>query len=151
MSRPRSAAGLVLSVDQVERLMAHAQAELPNEACALLGGDRLTGIATSVHLTRNLLASQLRFEVDPRDLVRTVMALDAADVALLAVFHSHTRSPAVPSPADVRESHYHAFHLIASLADVERPLRAWQIEEGVAREVSLTVDPGPAVSPARVG
>jgi len=130
--------------------MAHARAEMPREACALLGGDRSTGVATSVHLTRNALASPLRFEVDPQDLVRAVLAVDAAGASVLAIFHSHTRSPAVPSPADIRGAHYSAFHLIASMSDPGQPLRAWQIDGGIAREIRLTISGG-ALSPMRVG
>lgn len=130
--------------------MAHARAEMPLEACALLGGNPATGVATSVHLTRNALASPLRFEVDPQDLVREMMAIDAAGATLIAIFHSHTRSPAVPSPADIRESRYSAFHLIASRFDPGQPLRAWQIDGGIAREISLTISEG-ALSPMRAG
>jgi proteasome lid subunit RPN8/RPN11 len=151
MIRPRSDGGLILGADHVERLMAHAQAELPHEACALLGGRRSTGVATSVHLTRNALASPLRFEVDPGDLVRTMLTLDEAGLDLLAIFHSHTRSAAVPSPADIRENHYRALHLIASLSDRERPLRAWQIDRSTSSEIPLTINGGRVLSPARGG
>lgn len=150
MTRSCSGPGMVLDVDLAQRLMAHARAELPQEACALVGGDPPTGIATSVHLTRNALASPLRFEVDPRDLVETVLALDAAGVELLAVFHSHTRSPAIPSIADIRETHYRAFHLIASLSDRQRPLRAWRIDGSIATEAPLAIRERP-LSPGPVG
>ena len=145
-----SARGLILSDDLAARLMAHARAELPSEACALLGGDLATGVATSVHLTRNALASPLRFEVDPRDLVRAMLGLEAAGEGLLAIFHSHTGSPAVPSPADIREARYPVLHLVASLSDEERPLRAWRVDEVIAHEVPLTIS-GTALSPTRGG
>lgn len=149
MTRPGPDPGLLLGADLAQQLLAHARAELPHEACALVGGDRHTGVATSVHLTRNALASPLRFEVDPRDLVRTVLALEAVGADLLAIFHSHTRSAAVPSPADLREDHYRAIHLIASLSNGERPFRAWRIDGGSVSEIPLTIGEGQAVSPVR--
>lgn len=150
MTVPGSASRLILSNDHSERLIAHAQASLPSEACALLGGDRATGVVTSVHLTRNALASPLRFEVDPRDLVRTMTELEAAGEDLLAIFHSHTGSPAVLSPADIREARYAALHLVASLSDEAQPLRAWQVDGHLAHEVPLTIG-GPVLSPTRGG
>ena len=40
----------------------------------------------------------------------------------MAIFHSHTRSPAVPSPTDLRTAMYpDAFYLLATLADPDAP------------------------------
>ena len=125
-------------------LLAHARAELPNEACGLLSGSAQDGMATSFHPARNIEASPLRYSVHPDDLMRITFAIEDAGEGLVAIFHSHTRSPAVPSPTDLRAAMYpDAVYLLASLADpVAQPqqaLRAWRIRFGEAREVRLTL------------
>jgi proteasome lid subunit RPN8/RPN11 len=81
--------------------------------------------------------------VDPEDLVRIVLAIEAAGEDLTAIFHSHTRTPAVPSATDLRSAEYPVFHLLASLVDEhavpETALRAWRIEGCRSREVTLRI------------
>lgn len=136
--------GLTLGRALAEEVMAHARAELPNESCALLSGSAVDGSATAFHPARNAEASPLRYSVHPEDLVRITFAIEDAGEDLVAIFHSHTRSPAVPSATDRRAAMYpDAVYLLATLADPsappERALRAWRIHGGQAFEVPLTV------------
>lgn len=141
-------AGLAIPRDVAEAMLAHARRELPNEACGILAG-RLdgpdTGRAEAFHPARNAEASPLRYSVHDDDLRRIVFAIDDAGEDLVAIFHSHTRSPAVPSATDRRAAMYPgAFYVLATLADpaadAERALRAWRIVRGHAYEVPLRVD-----------
>jgi proteasome lid subunit RPN8/RPN11 len=136
--------GLALPASVADELMHHARAELPNEACGLLSGSLAAGRATAFHPARNVEASPLRYNVHPEDLVRITFAIEDAGEDLVAIFHSHTRSAAVPSATDRRTAMYpDAFYLLASLADAEAPperaLRAWRIHRGHAFEVPLTI------------
>ena len=124
--------------------MHHALAELPNEACGLLSGSLVTGRATRFHPARNIEASPLRYNVHPADLVRITFEIEDAGEELVAIFHSHTRSAAIPSATDRRTAMYpDAFYLLASLADPDAPparaLRVWRIHRGHAFEVPLTI------------
>ncbi len=137
--------GLVLPAGLAHELLAHARAELPNEACGLLSGSLATGHATRFHPARNLEASPLRYDVHPEDLVRITFAIEDAGEELVAIFHSHTHSPAVPSATDLRAAMYpDPSYLLASLADpdasLEGALRAWRIQRGEAIEVPLTIE-----------
>jgi len=136
--------GLALSRSLAEELLAHARAELPNEGCGLVAGSLAAGRATAFHPARNAEASPLRYNVDPEDLVRITFAIEDAGQDLVAIFHSHTRSPAVPSATDRRTAMYpDPFYLVASLSEPdappERALRAWRIHGGRAFEVPLTI------------
>lgn len=136
--------GLTLPRSLAEVLLEHARAELPNEACGLLAGSLADGRATVFHPTRNAEASPLRYSVHPDDLVRITFAIEDAGEDLVAIFHSHTRSAAVPSATDRRAAMYpEPFYLLASLADPDAPpestLRAWRIHRGHAFEVPLTI------------
>jgi proteasome lid subunit RPN8/RPN11 len=137
--------GLTLPRAVARVLLAHARAELPNEACGLLSGTARDGMATTFHPARNAEASPLRYNVHPDDLVRITFQIEDAGEDLVAIFHSHTRSPAVPSPTDRRAAMYpDAVYLLASLADPSAPpeaaLRAWRIRAGDVSEVRLSID-----------
>ena len=90
--------GLTLPAALAEEVMQHARADLPNEACGLLAGSVAAGLGRRFHPARNVEASPLRYNVHPEDLVRITFAIEDAGEELVAIFHSHTRSPAVPSP-----------------------------------------------------
>jgi proteasome lid subunit RPN8/RPN11 len=136
--------GLTIPSAVADALVAHARAELPNEACGLLGGDLATGRATAFHPARNAEASPLRYNVHPDDLVRIVFAIEDDGQDLVAIFHSHTRSPAVPSATDRRTAQYpDAYYVLATLADPDagpaESIRAWRIRAGESAEVPLRI------------
>ena len=140
-----SKAGLTIAADLAATLLDHARAEAPNEACGILGGLAAACRATTYHPARNADASPYVYTVHPDDLVRIVLGLEDAGEDLVAIFHSHTRTPAVPSPTDRRQAMYpDAVYLLATLmnADAEpiQALRAWRIRDGVATEVPLRVE-----------
>jgi proteasome lid subunit RPN8/RPN11 len=137
-----TAGGLRLPRPIADELLRHAVAELPNEACGILAGSLATATARVFHPARNEEASPLRYSIHTDDLYRISVALDDAHEDIVAIFHSHTQSPAVPSPTDIRAAEYPAaFYLLATLADREAPpersLRAWRILGGEATEVPL--------------
>jgi proteasome lid subunit RPN8/RPN11 len=124
-----------------EELLRHARAEVPNEACGLLAGDLASGAATAYHPARNADQSPYVYTVHPDDLLRIVLGIEDAGEDLVAIFHSHTHTPAVPSPTDRRQARYPVVYLLATLSDPDaspaESLRAWRIEGGGSREVAL--------------
>lgn len=136
--------GLAISAALAEQMLAHARAEVPNEACGLLAGDLVTGVASAYHPARNAEASPLRYDVHPDDLVRIVFGIEDAGEDLVGIFHSHTHTPAVPSPTDLRSAQYpDAFYVLATLSDPDAgpadALRAWRIVDGASSEVRLVI------------
>jgi proteasome lid subunit RPN8/RPN11 len=130
-------------------LVAHARAEVPNEACGLIVGDAPAtegGIARRFEPTRNKAASPYRYEIHPEDLLRLTIATDDADEVFWGIVHSHTHTPAVPSPTDVGLAFYpEALYVLVSLSDDEADpttgdpsVRAWRIVDGEVTEVPLS-------------
>ena len=137
--------GLALPAALAGELLAHARAEVPNEACGILAGSAASGLATTYHPARNIDASPYVYTVHPEDLVRIVFAIEDADEDLVAIFHSHTHTPAVPSPTDLRQAMYpDAIYLLATLMDPDaepiQALRAWRLTDGRATEVPLRLE-----------
>jgi proteasome lid subunit RPN8/RPN11 len=123
-----------------DELLAHAREEAPNECCGILGGK--DGAAATVYRATNAEASPLRYTLDPNDLFRiTFREIPANDEEMLAIYHSHTASPAYPSQTDINLATYpDSIYLIVSLAEGEEPLRGFRIEDGEVTEVDLTVE-----------
>lgn len=138
--------GLTISSALADELLAHARSEVPNEACGILSGSAADGHATAYHPARNADASPYVYTVHPEDLVRIVMGIEDVGEDLVAIFHSHTRTPAEPSPTDRRQAMYpDAIYLLATLAepsaDPTQAFRAWRIRDGDAAEVLLRIGP----------
>jgi proteasome lid subunit RPN8/RPN11 len=131
-----------------EAMIVHARDEYPNEMCGLIVGDKPAGTggrALRFEPTRNKAASPYRYEIHPDDLLRLTIATDASDEVFWAIAHSHTHTPAVPSPTDVSLAFYpDSLYLLVSLADDqadagsgEPGIRAWRIVDGAVDEVPL--------------
>jgi proteasome lid subunit RPN8/RPN11 len=137
-----SVRGLHIPPEVVEAVMAHARAELPNEACGMVAGPAGTGRAVAFHAARNADASPHRYHLDPEDQVRITYAIERVGHELLAIVHSHPRSPAVPSATDRRDAAAYpgVLQLVASLAPAAGSggeLRAWRIDGRAITEVPL--------------
>ena len=128
--------------------MGHARSEYPNEACGLIVGAAPAAAGGRVlrfEPTRNKAASPYRYEIDPDDLLRLTIGTDDADEVFWGIVHSHTHSPAVPSPTDIGLAFYpDALYVLISLAPDEADLatgeagvRAWRIMGGEMFEVTL--------------
>ena len=147
---PRAAA---LPATIVQAMIDHARAGVPNEVCGLIIGDRpaaMGGRAERFEPTRNAAASPYRYEIHPDDLYRLTIATDDADQVFWGIVHSHTHTPAIPSPTDLGLAFYpEALYILVSLAEDEADaatgtpsVRAWRIVGGVSHEVELEVVTG---------
>ena len=120
-------------------MLEHARDEAPNECCGLIGG--MDGEARTIYRARNAEASPLRYNLDPQDQFRIMTSMEESGEELSAIYHSHTASPAYPSQTDINLAAYpDTLYLIVSLADSERPLRGFRINDGEVTEVDLDVE-----------
>ena len=94
-------------------------------------------------LSARSFASPLRYEVHPQDQFRITMEIEDRGEEIAAIYHSHTRSEAYPSPTDVNlaTNWPDPLYVICSVADPEHPdTRAFSIRDGAVEEVELVVD-----------
>lgn len=123
-----------------DAIVAHAQRDYPNECCGLLIGG--AGRVQRVSPMANAEHSPVAYRVDPHDLLKAFLELDESGLELVGIYHSHTHSPAYPSPTDVRYAggYPEAVHLIVSLADRDSPsLRAFRITDGQIAEEEVVL------------
>jgi proteasome lid subunit RPN8/RPN11 len=130
----------------LDALIEHALADAPNECCgvvAVAAGE--PPLATEVHRATNTAASPLRFEVDPRELLRIIDSIEIAGHELGAIYHSHTRTAPYPSQTDVNFAvNWPGVEwIIVGLADPDRPeLRSYLIDGPAVEEVAFAGVPG---------
>jgi proteasome lid subunit RPN8/RPN11 len=151
---------LSLSRQQLDAMVAHVQAEAPNEGCGMLGGKDDTVL--EVFPARNAAASPIRFIIHPEDLLQIVRTVEyERDWQIVGIFHSHVASQAYPSATDVAEAEFDlgdgetaerypgAVHIVISLANPEQPeVRGYTIRLGKITAVPLDVTESQAVGGA---
>jgi [CysO sulfur-carrier protein]-S-L-cysteine hydrolase len=125
----------------IDEMVAHAREDLPNECCGLIGG--VGEEAQTLYRARNAFASPFSYRVDPSDQYRIIeKEMREAGEELLAIYHSHTKSPAYPSQTDLNEaaSWPEQVYLIVSLADPEAPdVKAFWLKDGEIADAELLV------------
>ena len=124
-----------ISQSDYDQVIAHAQADAPNECCGILKLE--DGRVTEVFPAGNERNSPYGFDLGFKDLVR---ANDLDDDGFgVAIYHSHPRSAAEPSQTDINLAHYpHWLTVIVSLAG-DPELRAWRIADGRVEEEPVEV------------
>lgn len=136
---PGDRAGIVVTSEQVRALLAQALDERPHECCGLLAGRHAR--AERIYRGTNVDHSPFTYYMDPKEVLRATREIDDAGMDLLAIYHSHTHTPAYPSPTDVAKAHYpDSLYLIISLTDPVRPeIRAYWIAHGSVTETSVII------------
>ena len=117
--------------EHLDAMIEHARKDAPIECCGLLASKG--GEVVSLHPARNRENSPYRFDIDPLETRKILERIDEAGTELAGFYHSHTGSPAVPSPTDVRMMGplfgppY--VHVVVGLEDPKKPsVRAWFID-----------------------
>lgn len=128
---------LMLKRSHMYAMQRHINFEAPLEACGLLGGKN--GVVEIVLPVKNAAESKVRFQMEPKAQLRAIEQIEAEELEIVAIFHSHPKGPSVPSPTDIAEASYPVVNIIWSKAGRHWQARGFWIEEGHAAEVSLTV------------
>jgi proteasome lid subunit RPN8/RPN11 len=91
---------LKLPRPEAERMLAHCRQGYPLEACGvLLGRGRAVASAVPVE-NRESESPRVRYQIDPRDLLRIDQDARKERLEIVGYFHSHPDHPARPSETD---------------------------------------------------
>jgi [CysO sulfur-carrier protein]-S-L-cysteine hydrolase len=134
-----------------DEMVAHAEAQLPNEACGVVAGQ--DGQPARVYAMRNAEASPVTYRFDDREQLDVFTEVEEMGWSLLAFFHSHTHTDAYPSPTDRAHAHWtdpvtgqevpaypSTKYLIVSLKDRSRPeIRGFRFEQGEPVEEEVRI------------
>ncbi|MBQ1388506.1 MAG: M67 family metallopeptidase [Clostridia bacterium] len=133
-----------LSKNDYQRIVHHAIAELPNEACGLIAGikDGSDKMIKKVYLLTNTDHSNEHFSLDPREQLAAVKDMRANGLIPLGNWHSHPETPSRPSEEDKRLAYDKtASYMILSLMDSSDPvLNSFHIEGDTAEKEDLVIE-----------
>jgi proteasome lid subunit RPN8/RPN11 len=136
-----------ISAGLLDELVAHVREDPKNECCGIVavegdpsadGGSRN---AVRVYPARNVHASPLKFEIDPKELLKLSNTIEEHGWEIGAVYHSHVRSEPYPSQTDINfAANWGGVEwIIVGLAGDEEPqVRSYLIDKaGRVEEVTI--------------
>jgi proteasome lid subunit RPN8/RPN11 len=131
---------VALTASQRREIIEHARSGRPEEVCGLLAGR--DGRVELVYRAVNKEHSPIRYEIEPKDLLRIFRDIEERDLELVGIYHSHTHTDAYPSPTDVRLAYYpETLYFLVSLMNEEHPtLRAYSIRDGAVDEQEILIE-----------
>jgi [CysO sulfur-carrier protein]-S-L-cysteine hydrolase len=125
----------------LEVIVAHAQREAPRECCGLLIGRE--DLIEEAWPAANLRGGEVAFLVSPEDHFAAIRHARTTGQVVIGAYHSHPRSPAVPSPTDIEEANdAELLHVIVSLATDPPGVRAYRIQAGSVTESAISAEAG---------
>ena len=132
-----------LSKADYNKIIAHAESELPNEACGLIAGniDGENKEIKKVYFLTNTDHSNEHFSLDPREQLAAVKDMRKNGFVPLGNWHSHPESPSRPSDEDKRLAYdSKASYMILALMDRENPvLNSFKISSSQAEKEEFII------------
>ena len=117
-------------------IIGHARDAAPLECCGLLAGK--DELIDQYICTDNIRASEVAYQVNPVEHLAAIRSLRARGRVIVGAYHSHPRTPAVPSATDLAEAHdADLLYVIVSLCDDRPDVRAYRLQDGTFVEVPV--------------
>jgi proteasome lid subunit RPN8/RPN11 len=119
----------------------HARNTAPVECCGLLAGK--DDLIDEYITTLNIRDSEVAYQVDPVEHIGAMKSLRVRGRSVLGAYHSHPRTAAEPSAADVAEASYGDgfLYLIVSLANEPPEIRGYRLVAGRLEAADFEVVP----------
>ncbi len=132
---------LTIRSDLVEKMVAHARADHPDEACGIIAGPEGSDRPERHVPMLNAERSPTFYRFDSGEQLQVWRAMDDADEEPVVIYHSHTATEAYPSRTDISfASEPNAHYVLISTRDPEQhELRSYRILDGVVTEEPVTV------------
>ena len=137
---------LTISQELVDKIVAHARADHPDEACGVLAGR--DGVAERFVQMENAERSPTFYRFDSMEQFRVWREMDDRDEEPVVIYHSHTATEAYPSRTDISfAGEPGAHYLLVSTREPDgEEIRSYRIVDGVVTEepvqiVEPNVDP----------
>ena len=136
---------ITLKRSDYEKILAHAEAWLPCEACGIIAGtvdEEGNKTVEKVYLLTNIDRSNEHFSMDPKEQLAAVKDMRENGLKPLGNWHSHPESPSRPSDEDKRLAYDRtASYLILSLMQRDAPvLNSFHIEGVDSTKENLVIE-----------
>jgi [CysO sulfur-carrier protein]-S-L-cysteine hydrolase len=132
---------LTIPRDLYDRIVAHARADHPDEACGVLAGPAGTDRPERFIPMLNAARSPTFYEFDSTEQLRVWRDMDDRDEEPVVIYHSHTATEAYPSRTDISYANEPGAHyvLVSTRDDDQTEFRSFRIREGQVAEEPVRV------------
>ena len=129
-----------ITAEALQAMIAHAQAEYPNEACGYLAGR--DGLVVQAVRLRNADASPTSYTMDPLEQLKVQKALRGEGLEQAGIYHSHVATEAYPSRRDIAnalaiQEFCRVPYWLVTLKDQHPRVRAFTLLDGHVQEEEI--------------
>jgi proteasome lid subunit RPN8/RPN11 len=134
---------LTISAELRSKILAHARADHPDEACGVIAGPSGSDSPERFIPMLNAERSPTFYRFDSLEQLRVWREMDDRDEEPVVIYHSHTATEAYPSRTDISyASEPTAHYVLVSTRDPEHAeLRSFRIVDGAVTEEEVVVEP----------
>jgi [CysO sulfur-carrier protein]-S-L-cysteine hydrolase len=134
---------LMISAELRSKILAHAGADHPDEACGVVAGPTGSDRPERFIPMLNAERSPTFYRFDSLEQLRVWREMDDRDEEPIVIYHSHTATEAFPSRTDIAYASEPGSHyVVVSTRDFDQPeFRSFRIADGVVTEDEVVVDP----------
>ncbi len=126
-----------------DKIVAHARADHPDEACGVIAGPAASGQPQRFIPMANAERSPTFYRFDSAEQFQVWKEMDERDEEPVIIYHSHTATPPYPSRTDISyASEPGAHYVLVSTADPQRTeFRSFRIVDGEVTEEEVRILP----------
>ncbi len=127
--------------DLYDKIVAHARADHPDEACGIVAGPAGSDRPERFIPMTNAARSPTFYEFDSTEQFQVWKEMDDHDEEPVVLYHSHTATEAYPSRTDVAYASEPGAHyvLVSTRDEHETELRSYRIDNSQITEEPVTV------------
>ncbi|MGC5012696.1 Mov34/MPN/PAD-1 family protein [Streptosporangium sp. DT93] len=137
---------LTISRELVDRIIAHARADHPDEACGVIAGPVGSDSPERFVAMENAERSPTFYRFDSMEQLRVWREMDDRDEEPVVIYHSHTATEAYPSRTDISyASEPNAHYVLVSTREElgeDAEFRSYRIVDGTVSEEEVTITSG---------
>ncbi|QKW38700.1 M67 family metallopeptidase [Actinomadura sp. NAK00032] len=125
----------------VEKIIAHARADHPDEACGVIAGPAGSDRPVRYIAMANAERSPTFYRFDSQEQLKVWREMDDRDEEPVVIYHSHTSTEAYPSRTDISYASEPNAHyvLVSTRADDDTEFRSYRIVDGEVTEEEVSV------------
>lgn len=122
----------------VDAIIEHAKQDSPIESCGYLAGNQRE--ITKEYKMQNVDKSPVHFAFDPREQFSVLKKSRNEGLNIIANYHSHPESPAIPSEEDIKLAFDpNISYFIVSLENNNADLKAYNIVNNKVTNIELEI------------
>ena len=132
---------LTIAQELVDKMVAHARADHPDEACGVIAGPEGSDSPERFIEMVNAERSPTFYRFDSGEQLRVWREMDRNDEEPVVIYHSHTATEAYPSRTDISyASEPNAHYVLVSTRDPDNhEIRSYRIVDGVVTEEPIEI------------